>query len=224
MKLEHINKIYNIKNKKINVLNDINYEFSKRKFYVIKGHSGAGKTTLIKILGLLINPSSGRLLINNEDVSRLNSDELADLRMSNIGFIFQDYNLDYNLTAIDNVMLPMLINPNINKKDRKMIAETLLIKLGLQERINHYPRELSGGEQQRVAIARALANNPDIILADEPTGNLDEKNEEIIFDILKKISTSGRSVIVVCHNNNILKYADVVLYMQNGKLGVKNEG
>ncbi len=218
MKLEHINKIYNIKNKKINVLNDINYEFSKRKFYVIKGHSGAGKTTLIKILGLLINPSSGRLLINNEDVSRLNSDELADLRMSNIGFIFQDYNLDYNLTAIDNVMLPMLINPNINKKDRKMIAETLLIKLGLQERINHYPRELSGGEQQRVAIARALANDPDIILADEPTGNLDEKNEELVFQELKKLSSEGKCVIVVTHSNEMAKYADEILLLKDGLL------
>ena len=130
---------------------------------------------------------------------------------------------DPNLKSFENVMLPMYINENIKKEERKNKAIELLKYVNLESRIEHYPNELSGGEQQRVAIARALANDPDIILADEPTGNLDEKNEEIIFNILKKISASGRCVIVICHNNNILKYADVVLEMQNGKLGVKNE-
>ena len=128
------------------------------------------------------------------------------------------------IIGFENVMLPMYINNEIKKQQRKEYAIKLLEYVNLKDRINHYPRELSGGEQQRVAIARALANNPNVIIADEPTGNLDEANEKTIFEILKKLSESGKCVIIVSHNDNILKYADKILYMKNGKLGVLNEG
>ena len=144
--------------------------------------------------------------------------------MKGIGFVFQNYLLDPNLKAFENVMLPMFINKDIKKENRKNLAIKLLEYVNLENRANHYPKELSGGELQRVAIARSLANNPKVIIADEPTGNLDEQNETIIFEILKKLSLSGRCVIVVSHNESILKYADEVLFMKNGKLGVYYEG
>ena len=224
LEIKDITKKYITKSDEVIAVDDVSYKFESGKFYAIMGHSGSGKSTLISILGTLEKPTSGSCIIGKKDISNLNDEELSKIRNKNIGFIFQNYALDPNLKSYENVMLPMYINESIKKEDRKSKAIELLKYVNLEARIEHYPNELSGGEQQRVAIARALANNPDIILADEPTGNLDEKNEEIIFDILKKIRTSGRSVIVVCHNNNILKYADVVLYMQNGKLGVKNEG
>ena len=182
------------------------------------GHSGSGKSTLIKILGLMDNLTSGKYLINEKYVNSLNDDQLSAIRMNNIGFVFQDYYLDKNLCAAENVILPMLINPSINKSERKIRACELLKTLGLNDRLMHFPKELSGGEQQRVCIARALANNPDYILADEPTGNLDEDNEIKILKILKKLSENGKCVIVVSHSNEIIKYADEVLNLKDGKL------
>ncbi len=224
LEIKNITKKYITKSDEVMAVDNVSYKFLSGKFYAIMGHSGSGKSTLISILGTLEVPTSGSCIIGKKDISNLSDEKLSKIRNKNIGFIFQNYALDPNLKSYENVILPMYINEKIKKEDRKNKAIELLKYVNLEARIEHYPRELSGGEQQRVAIARALANDPDIILADEPTGNLDEKNEEIIFDILKKISISGRTVIVVSHNNNILKYADVVLYMQNGKLGVKNEG
>lgn len=218
MKLENLYKTYNTKNREIEALKDINYEFLDGKFYAIKGYSGSGKSTLIRIMGLLDKPSSGKYIIASKDISNLTSDELAYLRMKHIGFVYQEFNLDENLTALENVMLPMLINECIKREDRENIAKNLLDKLGIIERCNHYPRELSGGEQQRVSIARALANNPKIILADEPTGNLDEDNEKMVFTKLKKLSQEGKCVVVVSHSNEIDDYADVVINLNKGKL------
>ena len=223
IEIKNLTKKFITKTDAVIAVNDVSYKFENGKFYAIMGHSGSGKSTLISILGTLEKPTNGNCLIGDKDISNLDDNTLSKIRNKNIGFIFQNYALDPNLKSFENVMLPMYINENIKKEERKNKAIELLKYVNLESRIEHYPNELSGGEQQRVAIARALANDPDIILADEPTGNLDEKNEEIIFNILKKISASGRCVIVVCHNNNILKYADVVLEMQNGKLGVKNE-
>ena len=223
IEIKNLTKKFSTKTDEVIAVNDVSYKFENGKFYAIMGHSGSGKSTLISILGTLEKPTTGKCLIGEKDISNLDDKTLSKIRNKNIGFIFQNYALDPNLKSFENVMLPMYINENIKKEERKNKAIELLKYVNLESRIEHYPNELSGGEQQRVAIARALANDPDIILADEPTGNLDEKNEEIIFNILKKISASGRCVIVVCHNNNILKYADVVLEMQNGKLGVKNE-
>lgn len=223
MIIENLEKIYLTQSEKIIAITDFSYSFEKGKFYAIMGHSGSGKSTLIRILGLMDYATSGKYTINDKDVNILKDRELSNIRMENIGFVFQDYYLDGNLKAFENVMLPMLINKDINKRNRKSEAMKLLKSVGLEERSNHYPKELSGGEQQRVCIARALANDPDYLLGDEPTGNLDEENEIKILEILKKLSLNGKCVIVVSHSNEIRNYADEVLYIKNGKLVSDNE-
>ena len=203
LKLENICKVYNSKTENVIALNQINYQFEVGKFYAIMGHSGSGKSTLISILGLIDRPSSGKYYLNGENVFKLDDYKLSKLRNKEIGFIFQNFYLDEHLKAYENVMIPMIINENIPKDDRKNRAITLLKRLNLEKRINHFPKEMSGGEQQRVAIARALANEPNIILADEPTGNLDKKNELMVFEELKNLSLAGKLVIVVSHSDEI---------------------
>ncbi len=209
---------FNLKNEKIIAIDHASLKIQSGKMYVIMGHSGSGKSTLIQILGLLDNLNSGEIYINEQKVSDCSEDEKAEIRMKEIGFVFQSFYLNPKLTAIENVMLPMYINKNILKNERQDKALMLLKKFGLENRINHYPKELSGGEQQRIAIARALANDPNFILADEPTGNLDVVNEEIVYKTLKELSNSGKAVVVVSHNESIKKYADKVFYMESGKL------
>ena len=218
MNIENVCKVYKTKNDEVKALDNVSYEFKPGKLYAIMGHSGSGKSTLISILGLIETLTSGRITINNKDISKLKDDELANLRMKYIGFVFQDFYLDEHLKAYENVMLPMLINKEIKREDRKEKALKLLTDLGLNERINHYPKELSGGEQQRVAIARSLANDPEIILADEPTGNLDEENEKLVFETLNDLAKKGKCVIVVTHSEEIKKYADEILKITKGKL------
>ena len=220
LKLENICKVYNSKTEKVIALNQISYQFEVGKFYAIMGHSGSGKSTLISILGLIDRPSSGKYYLNGEDVFKLDDYKLSKLRNKEIGFIFQNFYLDEHLKAYENVMIPMIINENIPKDERKNRAITLLKKLNLEKRVNHFPKEMSGGEQQRVAIARALANEPNIILADEPTGNLDKKNENMIFEELKRLSLAGKLVIVVSHSDEIKKYADIILELKDGELSV----
>ncbi len=208
-----------IKNKeKIVVLNNINVKFEKGKTYAIMGNSGSGKTTLLKILGTLDVLTSGKLLIENNDILKLEDNEKATIRMKKIGFIFQEFYLNEYMNVQENIMQPMYINKEYNKVTRRQRVNELIKIMGLNQRTKHYPKELSGGEQQRVAIARALANKPDIILADEPTGNLDKKNEEKIFEILSHLSKEGKCVIIVSHSNVVKKYADVVLNLEEGKL------
>lgn len=223
MELINVSKIYKLKDEEIVALDNFSYKFEIDKLYGIMGHSGSGKSTLINILGLLENPTSGTYKLDNKDVSKLSNSELANLRLKTIGFVFQDYFLDENMTALENVMLPLLINKNLNFNEKVEKAKKLLTEVGLEKRINHFPNELSGGECQRVAIARALANDPEIILADEPTGNLDEENEQIIFEQLKKLSKDGKCVIVVSHSDEINKYADEIIKISKGKLLDKNE-
>lgn len=218
IEVKNINKTYKKKDETIKALNNINLSFEKGKFYAIMGHSGSGKSTLIRILGLIDEFDSGEYLLNNNSVKKLNNLESSEIRMKEIGFVFQDFYLDEYMTAKENIILPMLINKSIEKQDREKIAEQLLEKMGLLDRKNHLPKELSGGEKQRVCIARALANNPSIILADEPTGDLDEKNESIIFEYLKELSKEGKCVIVVSHSNEVKKYADEVINLKEGKL------
>lgn len=220
LKLENICKVYNSKTERVIALNQINYQFEVGKFYAIMGHSGSGKSTLISILGLIDRPSSGKYYLNGEDVFKLDDYKLSKLRNKEIGFIFQNFYLDEHLKAYENVMIPMIINENIPKDERKNRAITLLKKLNLEKRINHFPKEMSGGEQQRVAIARALANEPNIILADEPTGNLDKKNELMVFEELKNLSLAGKLVIVVSHSDEIKNYADIILELKDGELSV----
>lgn len=218
LKIDKLCKYYKKNNNKICALKDINLCFESGKFYAIMGHSGSGKSTLIRILGLMDGFDSGSFILDKNDVNNLNDFEKSYFRMKKIGFIFQDFYLDNNMTAVENIILPMLINKTIEKKSRKSLALHLLEKVKLIDRANHFPYELSGGEQQRVCIARALANDPSIILADEPTGNLDESNEKMIFAYLKEMSNDGKCVIVVSHSEGVKKYADVVIKLNNGEL------
>lgn len=218
MKLEKITKKYKVRENEIKVLDNIDYTFDDGKFYLIKGHSGSGKTTLIQIIGLMLSPTSGAIYLKNKNIQYLSANDKAKIRNEVIGFVFQNYCLNDKLTALDNVILPMIINSKIQKGERISIAQKLLTMVGLSNRIYHYPNELSGGEQQRVAIARALSNNPKVILADEPTGNLDKKNEKYILELLKKISEQGKTVIMVSHSEYADEYADVLLQIDNGKI------
>ena len=218
LELKSISKVYSSKTERIDALLNVSYKFESGKFYAIMGHSGSGKSTLISIMGLICDYSEGEYLIDNQNVAKLNEMEKSNLRNKKIGFVFQDYYLDLNLRAYENVILPMFVNKNFPKSERKSKAIELLTAVGVETRANHYPKEMSGGEQQRVCLARALANNPSIILADEPTGNLDEENEKKFFEILKKLTEDGKCVIVVSHSNEIKKYADIMLTMKNGKL------
>ena len=211
-------KKYKLKNETITAMDNVNLEIDMGKLYVIMGHSGSGKSTLIQMLGLLDSLTSGKLYINGDEISNISEDKKAELRKKEIGFVFQSFYLNPKLTALENVMLPMYINEKIKSSDRSEIAEKLLEKLGLENRNTHYPKELSGGEQQRIAIARALANNPNYILADEPTGNLDSENEKNVYRILKELTKEGKAVVIVSHNENIKQYADEIFYMEAGKL------
>ena len=220
IELKNCTKTYMKNNKKIIVLNKINYTFYYSKFYAIMGNSGSGKSTLINILAGLIKTDFGEILYDGKLQST--NFQLAKLRNENIGLVYQSYLLNDNMTALENVILPLLLNPTTNISEAKEKAKKLLKKFGLEKRYSHYPKELSGGEQQRVAIARALINNPDIILADEPTGNLDKENEKYVFSLLKELSKSEKKcVIVVSHNENINKYADEILILKDGKLNEK---
>ncbi len=218
IELINLKKEYKTSKENLEVLKGINYSFEQGKLYAIKGHSGSGKTTLVRILGLMDDLTSGEYLLYNKTTKSLSDKDSSYYRMKHIGFIFQEYNLNPYLKAYENVIVPMLINKQIKPKNRLSKAENLLSDVGLFERKDHFPKELSGGEQQRVAIARALANNPDIIIADEPTGNLDKKNEKIIFKILKQMAESGKCVIVVSHSDEISSYADVNLLLEDGLL------
>lgn len=216
--IKSISKTYIKENEIIHALKSITYNFEIGKFYAIMGNSGSGKSTLLNCLGLLDEIDNGEIVINNINVSCLSDDQMSEFRRNKIGFIFQDYYLNPNMKAYENVMLPLFLNKNISEKEKKQKAIKILESLGLKDRVNHFPKELSGGEQQRVAIARALINNPDIILADEPTGNLDDENEKKIFALFKKISKKGKCVIVVTHNSIIKNYADKVINLKKGEM------
>lgn len=202
----------------ISVLYELSYCFVKNKFYAITGPSGSGKTTLLQILGTILEATSGEIKINGEPIDNMNDEQKSHLRRDQIGFVFQDFMLNPYLKAYENVMLPMLIKKDLKLPQMKSKAIDILDNLGLAARAEHFPHHLSGGEQQRVAIARALANEPDIILADEPTGNLDEDNEEAVFSLLKNIAADNKCVITVSHNDSIKNYADMILSLVNGRL------
>ncbi len=215
-KTVEVKKVVKIYKNDAKVLNDVSYEFEKGKFYAIMGRSGAGKSTLLNIIGTIDNATEGEVYINGNNINGLTEKEKAKLRMKNLGFVFQGFYLNPYLNALENVIVPMRINPEISKKERKKLAENLLEKFGVKELADSLPSQMSGGEQQRVCIARALANNPDIILADEPTGNLDEENEKIVFSNLKLLAEQGHTVIAVSHNEGVKEYADEVIVL-NGK-------
>lgn len=216
IKLENVEKVYNPgKENELKVLRGINLEIKEGEYASIVGPSGSGKSTLMHIMGCLDRPTSGRILIDGQDVSKLNDDQLAKIRREKIGFIFQQFYLIPVLNAIENVKIPMNLN-NYSKNDKEEKAKKLLEMVDLGHRLYNFPNQLSGGEMQRVAIARALANDPKIILADEPTGNLDSKRGQEIINILEKLNKQGRTIIIVTHDLNIAKRAKRKIMIKDG--------
>ncbi len=214
MYLENVLKCYvSESGQQVKALNLVTYKFEVGKFYAIMGESGSGKSTLINILGLMDEATKGSVFLDGVDTRKCSDDELCKLRNEKIGFVFQNFYLNNKLTALENVLLPMYINGNVDLNKAKDLLKTF----NVLDRESHYPYELSGGEQQRVSLARALVNNPKYILADEPTGNLDSKNEDEVFNYLKDIS-KDKCVIVVSHNEKIKNYADKVIYLEKGVL------
>jgi len=218
IKLENVWKVYYLGKVEVFALRGIDLEIKKGTFLSIIGPSGSGKSTLLNIIGCLDFPTKGKVFLDGKDIQKLSPDELARIRGKKIGFVFQQFNLLPNLTAIENVALPMVFQ-GVKEKERLERARELLELVGLKERIFHKPQELSGGEQQRVAIARALANDPEIIIADEPTGNLDSKSGKMVMEILTKLhKEQKRTILVVTHDPQIASYSEEILRIQDGKI------
>jgi len=217
LRCEKISKVYQMDSLAVPVLSDINLTIKKNDFMAIVGPSGSGKSTLMHLIGLLDTPTTGRILLEDKDVSKLSEEKLAQLRNQKIGFVFQTFNLIPRTSALANVELP-LIYAGMPDEERKKRSEEILIKIGLEKRIHHFPNQLSGGEQQRVAIARALVNHPSLILADEPTGNLDSKTGAQIIEILKQLNKEGNTIILVTHDLEVAKTAKRVVRIYDGKI------
>jgi putative ABC transport system ATP-binding protein len=213
--LENIGKNYYMGKQALQVLKGIDLDIQKNEYVALMGPSGSGKSTLMNILGCLDSPTGGLYVLNGHDVSKMEDNDLADIRNKEIGFVFQQFNLLPRLTAVDNVALP-LVYAGVPKKRRTEIAMEVLSKVGLADRSHHKPNELSGGQSQRVAIARALVNNPSIILADEPTGNLDSKTSIEIMDIFGKIQQAGNTVVLVTHEEDIANHAHRIVRLRDG--------
>ncbi len=217
IRLEKIARHYKVGTETVKALDDLTLNINKNEYVALMGPSGSGKSTLMNLLGCLDTPTSGSYFLNGKDVSRMNDNELAEIRNREIGFIFQTFNLLPRSTALENVMLP-LVYSGIGKQERIEIAEKVLANVQLSDRIKHRPNELSGGQRQRVAIARALVNNPSIILADEPTGNLDSKTSVEIMGLLETIHEAGNTIIVVTHEEDIAMYAHRIVRLRDGKI------
>lgn len=217
IRVKNMYKIYNPGENEVRALDDVSLEINQGEFIAIVGHSGSGKSTFMNMLGCLDTPDSGEYFLDGKDVANLSDNELSDIRNHKIGFIFQGFNLIPNLNAIENVELP-LIYRGVDKKTRHQLAVDSLKLVGLEKRMDHKPSEMSGGQQQRVAIARAIAAQPPVILADEPTGNLDSASSREILAILKKMHKSGRTVILITHDNGIAAQARRVVRIMDGKI------
>lgn len=219
--LDNIRKSYWLGKNELQVLKGISIDIFKNEYVALMGPSGSGKSTLMNILGCLDSPTAGKYILNGKDVSRMPDNDLAEVRNNEIGFVFQQFNLLARLTAVENVALP-LVYSGIGKKERMERAMNVLTKVKLDDRSHHKPSELSGGQCQRVAIARALINNPSIILADEPTGNLDSRTSYEIMDILGKIHVDGNTVILVTHEEDISKFARRIIRLRDGLIETDN--
>ena len=217
IEIRNMCKIYNPGENEVRALDHVSLSIGENEFVAIIGHSGSGKSTLMNMLGCLDVPTSGIYLLHGSDVSLLSDDELSDIRNQEIGFIFQGFNLISNLTAFENVELP-LIYRGVSKRERTHLAKEALRKVGLENRMTHKPSEMSGGQQQRVAIARAIAQAPPVILADEPTGNLDSHSSQEIMNILKTLHAEGRTVIVITHDNDIAANAKRIIHIEDGRI------
>lgn len=217
IKVEDLCKVYNPGENEVRALDHVNLSIGRGEFVAIIGQSGSGKSTLMNMLGCLDIPTSGTYYLNGTDVSTMKDNDLSAIRNREIGFIFQGFNLISNLTALENVELP-LIYRGVDRRHRKKMAEESLKMVGLEKRMSHKPAEMSGGQQQRVAIARAIAAKPPVILADEPTGNLDSASSKEIMEILKELHKGGRTVVLITHDNGIAKQAKRVVRILDGKI------
>ena len=216
--LDNVWKTYRMGDVEVNALQGLNLEVKSGEFLAIMGPSGSGKSTAVNMIGCLDVPTKGKIILDGHDISKLTESELAQIRGRKIGFIFQQFNLIPTLTAMENIMLPMIFQ-GIEQEKRIAAAKRLLELVELGERINHKPTELSGGQQQRVAIARALSNNPEVIIADEPTGNLDSKTGTIVMDFLKRLHKEERKTIVmVTHDSNLSKHAERTEFLKDGRI------
>lgn len=213
--IDTLRKSYFMAQQAVEVLKGISFSIEKNEYVALMGPSGSGKSTLMNILGCLDSPTGGKYILNGKDVSKMQDNELADVRNIEIGFVFQQFNLLPRLSAAENVALP-LVYAGVNKKDRLERAQEALRKVGLDTRSHHKPNELSGGQIQRVAIARAIVNNPSLLLADEPTGNLDTKTSVEVMEIFGKIQEAGNTVVLVTHEEDIATYAKRVIRLRDG--------
>jgi len=217
IELNQVSKTYKMDSVEVQALNDVNLEINNKEFVAIMGPSGSGKSTLLSLIGCLDRPSSGKILLDGIDISKLNDSELARIRGKKIGFVFQSFNLYPTLTARGNVELPMVIVEQ-DKKTREKRALELLKNVGLEGRANHLPSQLSGGERQRVAIARALANSPSLLLADEPTGNIDSKAGKELLKIFVDLNKEGKTIVIVTHDKNIASRAKRIVNIRDGRI------
>jgi len=213
--IEQLKKIYHLGKVKVEALRSVSFEINSGDFVSIMGPSGSGKSTLMHIIGCLDYPTGGKYFLSGQDVSKLNDNQLALFRNQKIGFVFQEFNLLPKATILRNVELPLTYN-NTNSKNKKRLAAQALEEVGLGDRLKHRPNEISGGEKQRVAIARALVNRPSIILADEPTGNLDSKTGQDIMKMIDKLHDEGNTIILVTHEAEIARYAKRVIHLKDG--------
>ena len=217
IRLEKVHRDYIMGNTRIHAVEDINLDIHRGEFVAIVGPSGSGKSTMMNLVGALDFATTGDIYLDNVDIEHLHESDLAQLRGRKIGFIFQTFNLIPTLTALENVMLPMVFQ-GIEKEERIERATKILNRLNMSPRLNHLPGELSGGERQRVAIARALANDPEVILADEPTGNLDSKTGEEVVKIFEELNKEGKTIIMVTHDLSMAKHADKVYRLKDGMI------
>lgn len=217
VRLEKVEKIYTMDHVKVPALRGISLTIDRGEFVSIMGPSGSGKSTLMNIMGCLDKPTSGKVIIDGKDVTKLGDNALAEYRRKKIGFVFQQFNLISRLTALENVALPMWF-AGVEKRERMRRAMALLKLVGLEDRLTHKPTELSGGERQRVAIARALANDPELILADEPTGNLDSKSGDAVLQLLEDLNKRGKTVVIVTHDLNYGRRAERMIKLRDGMI------
>jgi putative ABC transport system ATP-binding protein len=218
IEINNISKFYKIDNFKVNALNGINLNVSRGEFLAIMGPSGSGKSTLMNIIGCLDTPSKGNYSLDSQDISKLNDNRLAEIRNKKVGFVFQTFNLLSRYNAIDNIELPLIYSKGRLPKPRREMIMDVITAVGLKGREKHRPSQMSGGERQRVAIARALINSPSIILADEPTGNLDSRTGEEIMAIFQDLNMQGKTILLVTHEMDIAKHTNRILYLSDGIL------
>jgi len=223
IKLEDVWKVYQLGKVELVALKGVSLDVNRGAFVTIMGPSGSGKSTLLNVIGALDVPSKGRVYLKGQDISKMSESQLSQLRGKTIGFIFQEFNLLPNLDALENVTLPMVFQ-GISLEERTKKAKELLISVGLEDRIHHQPAELSGGERQRVAIARAFANDPEVVIADEPTGNLDSTTGKKIMDVLTDFhKKEGKTIVVVTHDPNIAGYSEEVVNIKDGQIIINHQ-